>query len=164
MEITWSQPCDSYQLHNRNPTINKHDNTTRARAPAFSIPDVQACPRKINEGFSLNPFGREVPDDKNGQLLLDHATECNLHITNTLFKKKNRKQQKFISDMNGCKSQINYILINKRWKNFVHNVEAYNSFSSLGSDHRLLTARIRLSLRTMIGLHYETQNCNIFTQ
>jgi len=28
-----------------------------------------------------------------------------------------------------------------------NNVDAYNSFSSLGSDHRLVTARIRLSLR-----------------
>ena len=30
----------------------------------------------------------------------------------------------------------------------MHNVEAYNSFSSMGSDHRLVPARMRLSLRT----------------
>lgn len=29
--------------------------------------------------------------NKNGKLLLEHATECDLHITNTLFEKKERK-------------------------------------------------------------------------
>ena len=49
--------------------------------------------------------------------------------------------------MNNRKSQIDYILVNRKWKNSIHNCEAYNSFSSLGSDHRLLTAKIKLSLR-----------------
>ena len=49
--------------------------------------------------------------------------------------------------MNGSKSQIDFILINKKWTNSMHNVEAYSSFSSSGSDHRLVTAKIRLSLR-----------------
>lgn len=60
--------------------------------------------------------------NKNGKLLLEHATECDLHITNTLFGKKKGKQWTFISDMNGSKSQIDYILINKKWRNSVHNV------------------------------------------
>ena len=33
-------------------------------------------------------------------------------------------------------------------KNSVRDVEARNSFSSIGSDHRIVTAKIRLSLRT----------------
>ena len=86
--------------------------------------------------------------NKNSKLLLEHATECNLHITNTLFKKKKGKQWTFISDMNGRKPQLDFIIVNKKWKNSVHNVEAYNSFSNMGSDHRLVTARMRLSLRT----------------
>ena len=52
-----------------------------------------------------------------------------------------------MSDMNGCKTQIDFILVNRKWRNSVHNVEAYNSFSSLGGDHRLVTATIHLSLR-----------------
>ena len=81
------------------------------------------------------------------RLLLEHSEECGLNITNTMFEKRKGKLWTFISDMNGRKSQINYILVNKKWKNSIHNVEAYNSFSSLGSDHRLVTANIRLSLR-----------------
>ena len=50
--------------------------------------------------------------------------------------------------MNGSKSQIDYILINRKWKNSVKNVEAYSTFSSIGSDHRVVTAELKLSLRT----------------
>ena len=82
----------------------------------------------------------------NSRLLLEHAEECGLNITNTMFEKRKGKLWTFISDMNGRKPQIDYILVNKKWKNSIHNVEAYNSFSSLGSDHRLVTAKIRLSL------------------
>ena len=49
--------------------------------------------------------------------------------------------------MSGSKSQVDYILVNRKWKNSVKDVEAYSSFSSLGSDHRILTAKIKLSLR-----------------
>ena len=39
------------------------------------------------------------------------------------------------------------VLIRKKWRNSVTNAEAYNSFASIGSDHRVVTACIRLSLR-----------------
>ena len=49
--------------------------------------------------------------------------------------------------MSGSKTQVDYILVNRKWKNSVKNCEAYNTFSSTGSDHRVLTAKIKLSLR-----------------
>ena len=52
----------------------------------------------------------------------------------------------FISDMNGSKTQVGYIMVNKKWKNSVKNCEAYSSFSSMGSDHRIMTARLKLEL------------------
>jgi exonuclease III len=83
----------------------------------------------------------------NGKFLLEHALECDMLINNTRFEKKKGKLWTLISDLSGRKSRIDYILVNKKWKNSVKNVEPYNSFSSLGSDHRLLTARIKQSLR-----------------
>ena len=83
----------------------------------------------------------------NGEFLIDHINECNLRVTNTMFEKKKGKLWTYISDMNGSMSQIDYILINKKWKNSVHNAEAYSSLSSIGSDHRLVTAKLKLSLR-----------------
>ncbi|XP_072047147.1 uncharacterized protein [Amphiura filiformis] len=45
------------------------------------------------------------------------------------------------------------------WKNSLLNAEAYSTFSSIGSDHRIVTARIRLSLRKSKALsrkkHYD---------
>ena len=50
--------------------------------------------------------------------------------------------------MSGSKTQVDYIMVNKKWKNTVHDCEAYNTFSSVGSDHRIVTAKLKLSLRT----------------
>ena len=38
-------------------------------------------------------------------------------------------------------------MINKKWRNSTLNREAYSSFIAVGSDHRIATAKIRLSLR-----------------
>lgn len=93
------------------------------------------------------PFSFHEQTNRNGKLLLELAQETNLDITNTRFQKKKGKLWTFLSDMSGTKSQIDFILINQKWRNSVRNVEAYNIFSSLGSDHRVLTARVNLSLR-----------------
>ena len=92
-------------------------------------------------------FTYHTETNNNGKMLLAHSEECGLRITNTLFKKKLGKLWTYISDMNGRKSQIDYILVNKKWRNSVHNNEAYNGFSSVGSHHRVLVATIRLSYR-----------------
>ena len=42
---------------------------------------------------------------------------------------------------NSVKAQIDFILINKKW------INNSNSFSTVSSDHRIVTASIRLSLR-----------------
>ena len=41
---------------------------------------------------------------------------------------------------------INYILWNKKWRNSARNCEAYSTFSSIGSDHWIVAAEIKLSL------------------
>ena len=52
--------------------------------------------------------------NSNGQLIYDLAAENNLAITNTSFRKKKGKLWSFISDMSGTKSQVDYILINRK--------------------------------------------------
>ena len=53
-----------------------------------------------------------------------------------------------MSEMSNRKSQIDYILINNKWKNCLKNCQAYSSFVSVGSDHCILSAKLRLSLRS----------------
>ena len=50
--------------------------------------------------------------------------------------------------------------MNKKWKNSAVNCEAYSSFVGVSSDHRIVTAKIRLSLRknvtrTTTTIHYD---------
>ena len=68
--------------------------------------------------------------------------------TNTHFQKRKGKLWTFLSDTGGINTQVDYIMIRKKWMNSVKNSEAYNSFSSIGSDHRIITAKIKLSLRS----------------
>ena len=79
----------------------------------------------------------------------DLVKETNLLVTNTHYQKKPGKLWTFISDMNeDQKSQVDYIMVNRKWRNTVKNCEAYSTFSSIGSDHRIVTAKLKLSLRT----------------
>ena len=50
--------------------------------------------------------------------------------------------------------------MNKKWNNSSLNCEAYSSFEGVYSDHRIVTAKIQLSLRrnmtrTTITVHYD---------
>ena len=62
--------------------------------------------------------------------------------------------------MDNTKAQIDYVLINKKWKNSAMNCEAYSSFEGVSTDHRIVTAKIRLRLgknakRTATTKHYD---------
>jgi len=42
---------------------------------------------------------------------------------------------------------LDYILVNMKWINSVKNAEACSSFASVGSDHKIVTIEVKLSLR-----------------
>jgi len=92
-------------------------------------------------------FSFHQETNRNGLKLFDLMLESELFATNTMFMKKSNKLWTFQSP-NGSKSQIDYILVRKKWKNSVHNAQSYSSFSSVGSDHRIVSANIFLSLRS----------------
>ena len=71
-----------------------------------------------------------------------------LEATNPRFQKRPGKLWTFLSDAVLTKTQLDYVLVRKKWRNSVKNTEPYNFFSSLGSDHRVVVSDIKLSLRT----------------
>ena len=83
---------------------------------------------------------------RNGKLLLDLVMEKDLIITNTYFRKRPGKLWTYIGP-GGHKAQLDYIITRCKWRNSVLNCEAYNSFANVGSDHRVVTAKIKLSLK-----------------
>ena len=101
----------------------------------------------------ISPTGKwtsyhQGPANRNGRLLEDLLLERGLEIANTRFQKRKGKLWTYLSDMNQSKSQIDFIICRRKWRNTVKNCEAYSSFQSIGSDHRAVIARVKLSLRT----------------
>ena len=98
-------------------------------------------------GRDIANFSFHQETNRNGSKLNDLILEHELIASNTTFMKKRNKLWTFQSP-NGSKSQIDFILVRKKWKNSVHNSQAYSSFSSVGSDHRVVSANVFLSLRS----------------
>ena len=76
----------------------------------------------------------------------DFMTENRLPCLNTNYQKGKGKLWTY-TYTNNSKAQIDYVFINKKWKNSAMNCEAYSSFEGVSSDHRIVTAKLRLSLR-----------------
>ena len=79
-------------------------------------------------------------------MLKHYLEENNLLCLNTKFQKR-PGQIRTHNSPNDYKSQIAFLIINKKWKNSIINCRAYNYFISIASDHRILTTKIKLSLR-----------------
>ena len=85
--------------------------------------------------------------------------ENRLACLNTNYQKREGKLWTY-TYANNTKAQIDYVLINKKWKNSAMNCEAYSSFEGVSTNHRIVTAKIRLSLRkntkrTATTKHYD---------
>ena len=85
--------------------------------------------------------------NRNGEKLTDFSEEFQLFISNTRFMKHPNRLWSF-QHPSGSRSQIDYILVRNKWKNSVRDAQAYSSFSSVGSDHRVVSIHTVLSLRS----------------
>ena len=84
-------------------------------------------------------------------------------------------QQWIFSYPSGTKAQLDYVLVNKKWKNSALNCRSYNTFVNISSDHRIVSARFCLKLRAnktktalntpydWTKLHSDENICKAFT-
>ena len=91
--------------------------------------------------------------------------ENTLTCLNTYFQKREEKLCTY-TDANNNKAWIDYVFINKKWKNSAMKCRAYSSFVGVSSDYRIVTAKIRLSLQknttlTATTKHYDWALFNI---
>ena len=93
-----------------------------------------------------NKYSLHNTSNRDGQHLIDFMIENRLTCLNTNFQKREGKLWTH-TYANKSKAQIDYIFINRKWKNSVMNCGAYSTFEGVSSDHRIVTAKIRLSLR-----------------
>ena len=99
------------------------------------------------------------PSNRNGQHLTDFMIENRLTCFNTNFQKREGKLWTY-TYANNTKAQIDYVFINKKWNNSALNCKAYSSFKGVSIDHRIVKAKIPLSLkkndsRTTTTVHYD---------
>ena len=87
-----------------------------------------------------------INTNRNGEFLLNLITKCALVNLGTNYCKPKGKLWTFTYP-GGAKAQIDHILINRKWKNCAIDCRFNNTYSSLASDHRPCTAKIRLSLQ-----------------
>ena len=87
-----------------------------------------------------NKYSLHNTSNRNGQHLTDSMIENRLTCLNTNSQKREGKLRTYMY-ANNSKAHIDYVLINKKWKNSAIN------FEGVSSDHRTVTAKIRLSLR-----------------
>ena len=109
--------------------------------------------------YGNNKYSLHNSSNRNGQHLTDFTTENRLTYLNTNFQKREGKLWTY-TNANNTKAQIDFVFINKKWKNSAVNCEAYSSFVGVSSDHQIVTAKTRLSLRknvtrTTTTIHYE---------
>ena len=112
-----------------------------------------------------NKYSLHNTSNRNGQHLTDFMIEMLLTCLNAINMAQNyqKREGKFWTHTyvnNNNKAQIDYVFINKKWKNSAKNCEAYSSFEGVSSDQRIVTAKIRLSLRknatrTATTKHYD---------
>ena len=91
-------------------------------------------------------FTFHTETNRNGEFLVDLMEEFNLCPANCKFMKSNNKLWTF-EYPNGKRAQLDYVLVRRKWINSIKECRPYSSFSSVGSDHRIVTANVKLSFR-----------------
>ena len=96
--------------------------------------------------ININKFAYHQQTNRNGTTLCNFLKEQNLLPVNTYFQKRDGQRWTYTAP-NGAKAQLDFLIINKKWKNSAKDCRAFNSFEGVKSDHRVVSAKIRLTLR-----------------
>ena len=84
--------------------------------------------------------------NRNGELMEEFLQQHHLLAGNTLFQKPERKLWTWRHPA-GHLAQIDFIVYRKRWRNSFCDCQAHTSSATIGSNHNIVSAKIRLSLR-----------------
>ena len=93
------------QLSIATSTIPKHN-------VLLTIGDLNA---HISES-NFNRYTYHITTNTKGKLVIDYAEEANLKVKNTNFRKRFGKLWTYMSDTNGTKTQVDFILIRNKLK------------------------------------------------
>ena len=108
--------------------------------------DLNAKVGNVAEKSAVGKYGLRERNER-GTRLVEFAEKHRLVICNTHFQQHPRRLYTWRSPEDIHRNQIDYILINNRYRKLVSNCHTY-PVADCGSDHVLLAAKCRLLLET----------------
>jgi exonuclease III len=99
------------------------------------------------EGDTIGGHGLGEQNEA-GERLIEFCDGNRLRITNTWFEQPKRRLYTWTSPDGIHKNQIDYILINKRWKSTIRDVRTKPG-ADCGTDHELLVATLQMKLKKL---------------
>ena len=105
----------------------------------------------------IGPFGLGNRNE-NGDLLVDFCREFKMVVTNTWFEQKESDRHTWISPDGRTKNQIDYVLINHRYRNSITDSKSRPE-ADCGSDHNPVVTSITTRLKNTKKAR-ETRKCN----
>ena len=137
-----------YSPTNQSPDVEVIEFYDNLGTAALSIPNhgVLVIAGDFNAHLA-GPFSLHPTNNRNGQYLDDFRQQFNLMAVNTFLQKPQRSLWTWRSPKNEV-YQLDYILLRNRWKNSIIDCQAHSSSHPIGSDHRIVVLKFRLSLRT----------------
>ena len=91
-------------------------------------------------------FSFNEKTNRNGEKLLEYMEEYNLFSASNYFMKPKGQLWTF-EYPSGQRAQLDYMIFRRKWKNSIKDTRSYSSFSTVGSDHRIVSSYVKLSLR-----------------
>ena len=111
----------------------------------ITMGDLNAKVGKGRSGEEVGEYGYGTRNDR-GDRLVQFCQENNMWIGNTFFQKENRRLYTWKSPGDIKRNQIDFIMVNKRYKNGVKDVQTYPG-ADIMSDHNLLIAKMKFKLK-----------------
>ena len=93
------------------------------------------------------PYGLGERND-NAQRVINFCKIHNLFATNTWFQQRRSAQHTWVSPNGLMKNQIDYVLVDKRYINSMHNSKSMPG-ADCGSDHNPVLATMRIKLQSV---------------
>ena len=113
----------------------------------FVMGDFNAKVGEGQEGNTVGPHGLGERNDR-GDALISWCKSNETAIMNTWFKNHKRRKYTWVSPNSQTRNQIDYIMINQRFRNAVKQCCSYPG-ADINSDHNLVIAKVQLKLRKL---------------